>query len=246
MAAVGDDAREDRLTNLKTAARTETGLRGINQDKAVCRDHLVVVADGTGARGGGEIASALAVAIVDAAFSGRSSSELEAAVRAANVAVFERAAADSRMTGMATTLCAVGLTDDGALVVVNVGDSRAYLLRDGSLRQLTTDHRLVTELVQQGKLSADEARNHPQRSIITRVVGVSPTVEVDTTIQQAALGDRLLLCSDGLVNEVADNQIQPLLEQDTDPGVVADALVDLALANGGRDNVTVIIADVRA
>jgi protein phosphatase len=198
------EARKERSMNLKATARTDIGrVRESNQDRAVSLERLAIVADGMGGHQGGETASALAATIVEAAFTGRSLDELEAATRAANAAVFERAAADEQLEGMGTTLCAVDVTED-------------------------------------------EARHHPHRSVLTRAVGVGPTVDIDSAIQQVVPGDRLLLCSDGLFNEVREEQMLSLVESHPDLGAAAGALVDLAVANGGNDNVTVIVADVCA
>jgi PPM family protein phosphatase len=230
---------------LRTAARTDIGrVRPSNQDAVLCLDRLVAVADGMGGAPAGEMASSLALAVVDAAFRGRSADELEVAVRAANRAVFERASADADLEGMGTTLCAVGLTRDGHLAVVNVGDSRAYLLRDGQLERLTQDDSIVADLVRRGEISEEEARLHPHRSVLTRAVGVGPTVDVDAVVQSAGPGDRVLLCTDGLINEVRQEQIASVMETGDDLTDIADALVELALANGGHDNVAVVVADV--
>jgi PPM family protein phosphatase len=237
----------DEMMMLRTAARTDIGrVRPSNQDAVLCLDHLVAIADGMGGPPAGEMASSLALAVVEAAFTGRSSDELEAAVRGANRAIFERAAEGEDLEGMGTTLCAVGLTRDGRLAVVNVGDSRAYLLRDGELQRLTDDHSVVADLVRRGELTESEARHHPHRSVLTRAVGVGPTVEVDTAAWPAGPGDRVLLCTDGLTNEVRQDQIVSVLETTDDLAGVADALVELALANGGNDNVAVVVADIAA
>jgi serine/threonine protein phosphatase PrpC len=240
-----DDATREANMDLRTAARTDIGrVRASNEDSTLCCDGLVAVADGMGGHPGGEIASSLAVAVVEAAFTGRSADELEAAARAANRAVFERAAADEQLDGSGTTLCAVGLTNGGDLAVVNVGDSRAYLFRNGSLQRLTDDHSITGELVQRGELTEREAADHPLHGILTRALGVAKTVEVDTVVRSAHAGDRLLVCSDGLFNEVPEQVMQSLLETTEDPERAADLLVDHALSNGGHDNVTVVIADV--
>jgi serine/threonine protein phosphatase PrpC len=221
-------------------------VRERNEDKAVCLDWLVAVADGMGGAPGGEIASSLAIAVVEAAFSGRSVDELEAAARAANAAVFERASATEQLAGMGTTLCAVGLTDDGDMAVINVGDSRAYLLRDRSLRRLTTDHTVVAELVRQGELAEAEIADHPHRGVLTRALGVSPTVEVDVALHPARAGDRVVLCTDGLCNEIIDDLILSSVESAPDLTDSANALVEQALAGGGRDNITVAVAEISA
>ncbi len=221
-------------------------VRERNEDRAVGTDRLLAVADGMGGPPGGDIAASTAVAVVEAAFAGRSLDELAAGVRASNTVVFERARDDRRLEGMGTTLSAVGLTDCGELAVVNVGDSRAYRLRDGSLEQLTTDHSLTAELVRQGRLRADEAVDHPDRAILTRALGVGPGVDVDREVHPVTAGDRLLLCSDGLWSEVTDDELRTSIESDRDLDSVARAVVDHALAAGGRDNITVVVAEVLA
>jgi serine/threonine protein phosphatase PrpC len=130
--------------------------------------------------------------------------------------------------------------------VVNVGDSRAYRLRDGSLEQLTSDHSFTAELVRQGRLRADEAVDHPERAILTRALGVGPSVDVDQEVHTVTTGDRLLLCSDGLWSEVTDDELRTSIESDSDLDSVARAVVDHALAAGGRDNITVVVAEVLA
>ena len=210
----------------------------------LCRDDLVAIADGMGGHPGGEVAANLALALLETAFSGQSMDELVAAARVANRGVSERAAASQDLEGMGTTLCAVGATADGRLAVVNVGDSRAYLLHDGALAQLTVDHSWTAELVRQGQLTARDALDHPHRGVLTRVLGMGPTVEVDAALHAALPGDRLLLCTDGLFNEVNESEILATLDQAGPLEAVADSLVQQALANGGRDNVGVVVADV--
>jgi protein phosphatase len=243
----GDHSRKEAMTSLQAAARTDIGrVRDNNEDAVLCLDHLVAVADGMGGHPDGEVASNLAVSLLEAAFTGDSLKELEAAVRAANRAIADRAAAASDLDGMGTTLCAVGVIGDGRLAVVNVGDSRAYLMRDGVLRQLTDDHSITGELVRRGELTEQEAISHPHRSVLTRAVGCGPEVDVDGTLQPAAPGDRLLLCTDGLFNEVVEDGITSLMGGAQQVGPVADALVEQALSNGGRDNIAVVVAEVRA
>lgn len=233
------------MPRLETAVRTDIGRRrDSNEDVALAHDRLAVVADGMGGHEGGEVASALAANLVQASFTGRSLDELRAGVRAANRAVWARARVSTELEGMGTTLCTVGLTDDASLSIVNVGDSRAYLLRDEALRQLTEDHSVTAELVRRGELTEADAREHPHRRVLTRVLGISPDVDADSTAETALDGDRLLVCSDGLFNEVEDDEIGSLLRTATDVDAVADALVERALSNGGRDNVSVVVADV--
>ena len=240
-----DHPRRETTMNLRSSARTDTGqVRETNQDAMVCLDRLVAVADGMGGSPRGDRASSLAVAIVAAAFTGQSLDELGAALRAANTAIFERAAEGEGLEGMGTTLCAAGLTHDGRLVVANVGDSRAYLVRGGALQQLTEDHSVTAAMVRRGELTEEDAPHHPHHSVLTRAVGVGPTVDVDTFVQPVDPGDRVLLCTDGLFNEVPAEQTLVVMGTAEDPSDVVDALVERALSNGGHDNVTVIVSEV--
>ena len=233
------------MPKLRTVSRTDIGLvRDDNEDAVVSSDHLAAVADGMGGHPGGEVASAIAVALVQAAFTGRSLEELQAAVRAANRAIWDRAGSSAELAGMGTTICAVGLTGDGSLVVVNVGDSRACVLRNGSLRQLTDDHSVTAELVRRGELSEHDALDHPQRSVLTRALGVGPDVEIDGAAHPVVEGDRLLVCTDGLFNEVPNDEIASLMAATEDLEATGDALIELALTRGGRDNVSVVVADI--
>jgi protein phosphatase len=233
------------MTHLKTASRSELGhVRDNNEDAVVTSDRLAVLADGMGGHPGGEIASAVAVSLVEAAFTGRSLDELQAAVRAANRAIWDRAGANPALEGMGTTVCAAGVTNDGDLAVVHVGDSRAYVLHDGVLRQITDDHSLTAELVRRGELSDEDALEHPQRGVITRVLGGGPQVEPDGNTHQATVGDRLLLCSDGLFNELPAEDIASIMTANEQLEATADRLVELALARGGRDNVSVVVAEI--
>ncbi|HEY6316579.1 MAG TPA: Stp1/IreP family PP2C-type Ser/Thr phosphatase [Acidimicrobiia bacterium] len=236
---------KESMMKLKAVSHTDIGrVRDNNEDAVVNSDHLAAVADGMGGHPGGEVASAVAVALLEAAFTGRSLDELQAAVRAANRAIWDRAGASAELEGMGTTICAAGLTGDGSLVVVNVGDSRAWMLRNGSLTQLTDDHSVTAELVRRGELSEQEALDHPQRSILTRALGVGPNVELDSATHPAEEGDRLLVCTDGLSNEVPNDEIASLMAATEDLQATADTLVDLALSRGGRDNVAVVVAEI--
>jgi PPM family protein phosphatase len=232
---------------LRTGCHTDIGrVRDHNEDSVVSDDHLAAVADGMGGHPGGEVASSVAVALVQAAFTGRSLDELQAAVRAANRAIWDRAGAAADLEGMGTTLCAVGLTGDGSLVVVNVGDSRACMLRNESLTQLTNDHSVTAELVRRGELSEHEALDHPHHGILTRALGVGPDVELDSASYPAVEGDRLLLATDGLFNEVPNDEIASLMGTTEDLDAAAHELVELAVSRGGRDNVSVVIGEMSA
>jgi PPM family protein phosphatase len=240
-----DVAKEDRMTLFRTAGRTDIGrVRENNEDAIIESDRLVLVADGLGGHPGGEVASSAAADLVDAVFRGTSLDELETAVRAANWAIRDRAGADEGLDGMATTVCAAGLIGDKDLGLVNVGDSRAYLWRDGGLRQLTRDHSVTAELVERGELARENAQRHPHHGILTRALGVGPHVEIDRSALRVLSGDRLILCTDGLFNEVSSEEIVSLLESNKDAKTTVDQLVDQALDRGGKDNVSVIVADI--
>jgi PPM family protein phosphatase len=224
--------------------RTDVGRgRPENEDRLLVDDErgLYAVADGMGGHRAGEVASATAVEALQAAFlDGR---PLDQAVEAANAAVFAKAAADAALQGMGTTLTAAAVLDGHTLLVGHVGDSRAYLMRDGAVAQVTDDHSLVEQLVREGRLSPEEAQTHPQRAIITRALGVDPEVEVDTYRVDLKAGDRLLICSDGLTNMLSDDTIAATLRRHADPQQAADTLVDMANQAGGDDNITVVILD---
>lgn len=230
-------------TQLQCAARTETGpVRENNEDTVLVGDRLLLVADGMGGHQAGEIASSLAADATSAVFTGRSVDELEAAVRAANWAVWERACSVPELQGMGTTMCAAGVLDRARLAVANVGDSRAYLARAGAVQPLTADHTVAAELAREGKLSAAEAAAHPHRRLLTRALGVSPEVAIDMKVVQVRDGDRILICSDGVFSAVTDDRIGALLDSGETPQSVVDAVVDLALANGSDDNVSAVAA----
>lgn len=236
---------EVSMTKFRTVSRTDIGRVRENNEDAVATSHrLAAVADGMGGHPGGELASAVAIALMQAAFTGRSLDELEAAVRAANRAIWDRARAE--LEGMGTTICAAGLTDDGSLAVVNVGDSRAYVFRNGSLTQLTRDHSVTAEAVRRGELTEEEALDHPHRSVLTRALGVAPDVELDSAAHPAVQGDRVVLCTDGLFNEVPSDEIASLLTTTADIQATADGLIELAISRGGRDNISVVVAEILA
>ena len=163
----------------------------------------------------------------------------------ANAAVFERAGNDESLYGMGTTLTAAVPISASDLVIAHVGDSRAYLLHAGELRRITEDHSLVEDLVREGRITEEQAAVHPQRNIITRVVGVEPEVDVDLYTLEVATDDRVLICSDGLTTMVDEPGIEAVLSDPVEPQTVAERLVDAALAAGGTDNVTAVVIDVR-
>ncbi|MGH9075562.1 MAG: Stp1/IreP family PP2C-type Ser/Thr phosphatase, partial [Acidimicrobiales bacterium] len=240
------------MTRLRSGSATDIGLvRRVNQDQVLEADTLFAVADGMGGHAGGEVASKTAVEALRSAFEQApdppSAGDLVGAVEAANEAVWDRAAADPDLRGMGTTLTALALvTEEGKeeLALAHVGDSRAYRFRQGRLDQLTADHSLVGEMVRRGQLSAAEAAGHPQRHVVTRAVGIDPMVEVDAWLVRPTAGDRILVCSDGLVDEVEDAEIATVLGDVADPGRAARELVSLAREHGGKDNITVLVVDV--
>jgi PPM family protein phosphatase len=223
--------------------RTDVGRgRPENEDSHLVdpEDGLYAVADGMGGHRAGEVASATAIDALKAAYLG--GQRLDQAVGAANAAVFARAAEDAALRGMGTTLTAIALHDSTA-ELGHVGDSRAYLMRDGAVTQVTEDHSLVEQLVREGRLTPEEAQNHPQRAIITRALGVDADVQVDTYRVDLKPGDRLLICSDGLTNMLSDDTIAQTLRRHADPQQAAEILVDMANQAGGDDNITVVLVD---
>jgi serine/threonine protein phosphatase PrpC len=241
------DFKERLMTTLRTAGRTDIGqLRENNEDVIVSSDRLALVADGMGGHPGGEIAANVAAGVIPAVFTGQSEDELEAAVRAANWAIRDRAIGQSGLEGMGTTICAAGLLANGHLALVNVGDSRAYLWHEGALRQLTKDHSVTTELIERGELQEEEAAQHPYYGVLTRALGVAPDVEIDRRTVAVEKGDRVVLCSDGLFNEVSGHEIANAVEGARDPAALVDTLIEMAMAQGGRDNISVVVAEVAA
>ena len=232
--------------SLRWAARTDTGrVRTQNEDSVHADGTVFVVADGMGGHLAGEVASTIAVAaIVEACASGVSSAEdLADAVRVANRRVIEESSGDPTREGMGTTVvAAVRVPDnDSSLALVNVGDSRAYRFDGQTLHQLSKDHSLVQELVDDGLLAPDDARHHPRRNIVTRALGIDPNVEIDLWQVPLTGTDRLLLCSDGLVDEVDEDLIAEVLTTEPDPERAADRLIELANAHGGRDNISMVL-----
>jgi protein phosphatase len=229
-----------------TIAKTDTGRqRRENEDCAFARAPVFVVADGMGGAQAGEVASRIAVDAFAQGLpdSGTPEARLANRVQEANQKIWEQSRSRHEQAGMGTTLTAAFL-DDSELAIAHVGDSRAYLFRDGSLKRLTQDHSLVDELVRRGKLTEEQAAEHPQRSIITRALGAEPTVEVDTWTYPVHAGDVILLCSDGLTSMVPEERLEAILAGTTDLKVAAQQLIDEANAAGGRDNITVVLSRI--
>ena len=239
------------MTQFAHGAATDVGQhRQVNQDSILEADGLFAVADGMGGHRGGEVASEVAIDALRDRFVERTTDALVDAVQEANEAVVTRASGDSELKGMGTTLCALARVqlEDGeeCLAIVNVGDSRAYLLKSGEteLVQISEDHSLVATLERGGQLTREEAAVHPQRNILTRALGIDQRVLVDSFQLLPVRGDRYLLCSDGLFNEVDEPTIGQILHDATDLTAAAQKLVDLANEGGGRDNISVVIVEV--
>jgi serine/threonine protein phosphatase PrpC len=235
------------MTTIRYGAASDVGMvRPANQDSYLITSSSFAVADGMGGHAAGEVASQLALAAFrDDLPAAPSEDALRGAVSAANRAVYERSLEYVELRGMGTTLVGLALSADRVHgVLVNVGDSRAYRYRDGTLERLSRDHTYVADLVSAGQLTEAEARTHPQRHIVTRALGIEPGVEIDTWLMDLVIGDRYLLCSDGLFGEVPDSTIAAILAEVEDPQQVADLLVGTANAMGGHDNVTVIVVDI--
>jgi PPM family protein phosphatase len=232
---------------LRFGARSDVGLlRSGNEDAMYAGPRLLAVADGMGGHAAGEVASRVAietVAPLDEDLPGSDLiSALRDAVETANAYLRDMVAADSALEGMGTTLTAL-LSAGQRLGLVHVGDSRAYLLRDDELHQITHDHTLVQSLVDEGRITAEEATTHPQRSWITRALDGRGEIELDLSVREAHAGDRYLLCTDGLSGVVSEETMLEAMRA-PDPQGACDRLVDLALRAGGPDNVTCIVADI--
>jgi protein phosphatase len=239
---------------LRAGAATHTGLvRSVNQDRLVAIDgRLYGVADGMGGHRAGEVAAEITATRLAA--DARAADALDAgwlrrSIEAANDDVFARSQHDGSVAGMGTTITAMALSEsarDPMVAVANVGDSRTYRMRSGDLELLTEDHNVVAELVRDGTITEEQAKVHPRRSVMTRAVGVEPAVEIDLLEVLLAVGDRFLLCSDGLHGFVAEPRIAGALRRLADPEEAAHELVQLALAAGAPDNVSVVVVDVLA
>jgi serine/threonine protein phosphatase PrpC len=230
----------------RVAGATDTGRkRRRNEDAYVVLPPLFAIADGMGGAQAGEVASRLAAAALEESNVGGGGEEQVARlIQEANSRVHTASTEDAAKAGMGTTMT-VALVENGTVAIGHVGDSRAYLLRDGELEQLTDDHTLVAELMRSGKLSPEEARIHPQRSVITRALGSDPDVDVDTYTIETRTGDVFLLCSDGLSSMVDDDVIQETLQLHRgDLDAAVKALVKQALRGGGEDNITVVAFEI--
>lgn len=237
------------MTRWRYAAATDIGLvRQTNQDALYADDTLAIIADGMGGHAAGEVAAAMSIELVLEGFRESQSVEgLVEAIQGANTAVVNDARKNPEHFGMGTTIIAIGLTYDLENVVVptlvHVGDSRAYQLRDGALRQLSEDHSVAEEWVRMGRLTPEEASVHPRRHQLTRGVGVEDTIAIDVASISAVVGDRLLLCSDGLSNELDGDTLARLASKPNGLEMAVESLVSAAKVAGGRDNISVILIE---
>lgn len=237
-------------TKLRFAARSDIGMiRKQNQDSGYAGQNLCVVADGMGGAAGGDIASSVAVSHLKELDAPNIAVEemiplIREKVAAAHKELIERASNNTDLAGLGTTCIAV-LKSDDKLAMAHIGDSRAYILREGKIHQITVDHTFVQYLVQTGQLTPKEAENHPKRSSLLRVLGDSVTdITLDETVREAVIGDRYLLCSDGLSGVVSAETMQDVMNVIKDPDECCEKLISLALRGGGPDNITCVIFDV--
>jgi len=231
------------LRVVEVACASDTGrVRSHNEDRSLADPPLLAVADGMGGAAAGEVAAQVAVeALADLGGAGRE--ELRERIRHANRSIWDMADADPDRAGMGTTLTAA-LLGEGGVTLMHVGDSRAYLLRAGELRQLTDDHSVVAELVRQGALAPEDAERHPNRNIITRALGTDSEIQIDETDLDLQPGDVVLLCTDGLSAMVRDEDIERLLREAPSLQDGAARLVEAAIEAGGLDNVTVVLGRI--
>ena len=233
---------------LRYSARSDVGLlREINEDSGYAGPRLLVIADGVGGHAAGEVASSVAVGVLamldEDSPGGDLLDRLSTAVRTANNHLRDMVAGDPELSGMGTTVTAL-LRAGSRFGLVHVGDSRGYLLRDGQLQQITRDHTFVQTLVDEGRITAEEADHHPQRNLITNALDGREDVELDLSVRETRAGDRYLLCSDGLSGVVSEETLRDTLAAEASTDVAVEKLVELALKGGGPDNITAIVADV--
>ena len=230
----------------RNASITDPGRkRRHNEDAFVLEPPLFAIADGMGGAQAGEVASRLAAAALkESGADAGGEQRIADLIQEANRRVYDRSSTDPNTSGMGTTIT-VALVEDGRVAFGHVGDSRAYLIRDGGMEQITEDHSLVNELMKSGKLTAEEAESHPQKSVITRALGTDPDVDVDTFTIDAVTGDVFLLCSDGLTDMVDEEIILELVERNRgDIDAMLKALVREANRGGGEDNITVVAFEI--
>ncbi|MEC7900133.1 MAG: Stp1/IreP family PP2C-type Ser/Thr phosphatase [Actinomycetota bacterium] len=235
-----------RDSYIRAAGATHVGLvRQSNQDNFALREGTFVLADGMGGHQGGEVASFEATSTILESGKINSVADMVKSVSKANQAILKRAKKEDNLSGMGTTVCVlseiVGTTGKKRIGIANVGDSRIYRLGKSELTQITQDHSLVGDLVRTGELTQEEAARHPQRNILTRALGIEQDLVIDTWELNPVAGDKYLLCSDGLFNEIDDEKIAQILMEDTELEKIAQNLIDHALEAGGHDNITALV-----
>lgn len=239
------------MVEVTSAAGSNVGLvRSGNEDSFLCRHPLYVVADGLGGHAAGEVASKMLVdqladldLAVDEADAEAAGQRLADGIRQANTHIREAAEAEPERAGMGTTATAAVAVGD-RLCFAHVGDSRAYLVRDGTLRRVTEDHTPVQRAVRDGVLTPEDALRHPSRHVLAQAVGLDEDVDVDTPVIELASGDRVIVCSDGLTDPVPDDRMQQIIKEFASPQEAVDGLITAALHGGGPDNVTIVVIDV--
>ena len=237
------------MTRWRYAAATDTGVvRATNQDAIYADNQIAIIADGMGGHAAGEVASDITVTIVRDGFQQKDTVEsLYESIEIANTAIIKDAEENPERFGMGTTVIAVGITyaEDGigSPTLFNVGDSRAYQLRDGALRQLSEDHSVAEEWVRMGRLTAEEALTHPRRHQLTRALGVEPKIDIDVLSLDVHSGDRILLCSDGLSNELSSEELASIASSPKNLDDAVTELVAAAKRAGGRDNISVVLLE---
>ena len=232
---------------LRHGSRTDVGRIRQNNEDALCVDPAIfAVADGLGGHNAGDIASKIAVATILAGAKGGidSPEALGALVQEANRAIHDSSVANPSQRGMGTTVTALAPLGASRVMVANVGDSRTSLYRAGDFIRISKDHSLVQDMIDRGDIDPDMGWRHPEGNVLTRALGIEPMVEVDVYVVDVMAKDRFLLCTDGLIDEVSEEDTAEILWRHTDPQECADALVARALENGGSDNVTVVVVDV--
>ena len=237
-----EERAECPVSGFSIASRTDVGrVRKSNQDALIIGEGIAGVADGMGGHNGGEIASGETRDGILRDLQGKTPDRqvLEEAVKKVNLEVWERQEKDAALTGMGTTLTLLW-PGEKEMLIAQVGDSRAYLIRDGKMRQVTEDHSLVGDMVRRGALTEEQAACHPMRNYITRAVGTEDTIEVDLYSEERKKGDRWLICSDGLYSQITKTALEEAAQTE-DPETAADRLLQAALEGGGKDNITLIL-----
>lgn len=237
-----EERAESPVSGFSIASRTDVGrVRKSNQDALIIGEGIAGVADGMGGHNGGEIASGETRDGILRELQGKTPDRqvLEEAVKKVNLEVWERQEKDAALTGMGTTLTLLW-PGEKEMLIAQVGDSRAYLIRDGKMRQVTEDHSLVGDMVRKGVLTEEQAACHPMRNYITRAVGTEDAIEVDLYCEERKKGDRWLICSDGLYSQITKTALEEAAQTE-DPETAADRLLQAALEGGGKDNITLIL-----